>query len=273
MTQLKSNLLKHQHLSELLGTSDATNGRTPKCKTCRHQSLFFLVPVGMKDDAATFPNRMGRSAAASWHDCHSIFPGATCQLLGTSDTTNGCTAKCKTCRHQSLFFLVPVGMKDDAATIPNRMGSSAAASWRDCHLIFPGATCQLLGTSDTTTNGCTAKCKTCRHQSLFFLVPVGMKDDAATVPNRMGRSAAALWRDCHSILPGATCQLLGTSDATNVRTAKCKTCRHQSLFFLVPVGVKDDAATFPNRIGRSAATSWRDCHFSQAPLVIVSSWA
>src|SRR5210317_1767084 len=161
MTQLKSNLLKHQHLSELLGTSDATNGRTPKCKTCRHQSLFFLVPVGMKDDAATFPNRIGRSAASSWRNCHSIFPGArTCQLLGTSDATNGRTPKCKTCRHQSLFFLVPVGMKDDAATFPNRIGRSKAASWRHCHLIFRVATRELLGASDDT-NGRRSKCKTC----------------------------------------------------------------------------------------------------------------
>src|SRR5210317_755159 len=136
MTQLKSNLLKHQHLSELLGTSDATNGRTPKCRTCRHQSLLFLVHVGMKDDAATFPNRIGRSAAASWRDCHSIFSGATCQLLGTSDATNGRTPKCKTCRHQSLFFLVPVGMKDDAAKFPNRIGRSAATPWRNCNSFF-----------------------------------------------------------------------------------------------------------------------------------------
>src|SRR5210317_1916620 len=101
----------------------------------------------MKDDAATFQNRIGRSAAASWRDCHSIFPGATCQLLGTSEATTGRTAECKTRRHQSSFFLVPVGMKDEAVTCPNTTGRSAAASWRDCHSIFPGATCQLLGTS------------------------------------------------------------------------------------------------------------------------------
>src|SRR5210317_515207 len=80
---------------------------------------------------------------------------------------------------------------------------------------------------------------------------------------------------CHSIFRGATCQLLGKSHATNGRITKCKTCRHQSLFFLVlvPVGVKDDAATVPNRIGRSDATLWRHIaiRFSVAPLV--SSWA
>src|SRR6056300_1477771 len=256
---------RHCHLifsvatCQLLGTSDATNGRTSKCMTCRHRSLFFLVPVGTKDDAATVPNRIGRSEAASWRHCHLIFSVATCQLLGTSDATNGRTSKCMTCRHRSLFFLVPVGTKDDAATVPNRIGRSEAASWRHCHLIFRVATCQLLGTSDAT-NGRTSKCMTCRHRSLFFLVPVGTKDDAATVPNRIGRSKAASWRHCHLIFRVATCQLLGTSDATNGRTSKCMTCRHRSLFFLVPVGTKDDAATVPNRIGRSKAASWRHCH-------------
>src|SRR6056300_1689952 len=67
------------HLRELLGTSDATNGRTPKCKTCSHRSLFLLVPVGTKDDAATLPNRIGRSKAASWRHCRSIFRVATCE--------------------------------------------------------------------------------------------------------------------------------------------------------------------------------------------------
>src|SRR6056300_1345903 len=108
---------------ELLGTSDTTNGRTSKCKTCRHHSLFFLVPVGVKDDAAAVPNRIGRSEAASWRNCHSLFCVcvAICQLLGTSGTTNGRTSKCKTCRHHSLFLLVPVGVKDAAATVPNRI--------------------------------------------------------------------------------------------------------------------------------------------------------
>src|SRR5210317_835345 len=66
---------------ELLGTSDATNGRTPKCKTCRHRSLFFLVPVGTKDDAATPPNRIGRRKASSWRHCHSMFCGGTTREL------------------------------------------------------------------------------------------------------------------------------------------------------------------------------------------------
>src|SRR6056300_571699 len=172
------------HLRELLGTSDATNGRTPKCKTCSHRSLFLLVPVGTKDDAATLPNRIGRSKAASWSHCHSIFRGATkSERLGTSDATNGRTPKCKTCRHRSLFFLVPVGTKDDAATLPNRIGRSKAASWRHCHSIFRGATCELLCTSDAT-NGRTPKCKTCSHRSLFFPVLIGTKDDAATLPDR-----------------------------------------------------------------------------------------
>src|SRR5210317_1223665 len=95
---------------ELLGTSDATNGRTPKCKTCRHRSLFFLVPVGTKDDAATHQNRIGRSEAASWRHCHSIIRGTTREPLGTSDATN---AAPKNVRHadtvacSSLSLLVP----------------------------------------------------------------------------------------------------------------------------------------------------------------------
>src|SRR6056300_1451120 len=118
-------------ICQLLGTSDTPNGRSSKCKTWRHQSMFFLVPVGMKDDAATLPNRIGRSEAVSWRDCHSIFRGATCQILvlGTSDGGDRRTSTCQTCRHLCLFFLVPVGMKDDAATLPNRIGRSEAASW------------------------------------------------------------------------------------------------------------------------------------------------
>src|SRR6056300_388761 len=49
----------------------------------------------------------------------------------------------------------------------------------------------------------------------------------------------------------------------------CETCRHCSLFFLVPVGVNDDAATIPNRIGRSGDIVV--IQFFAAPLV--SSWA
>src|SRR5210317_72989 len=64
---------------------------------------------------------------------------ATCELLGTSDTTNGHTSKCKTCRHRSLFFLVPVGVKDAASTVPKRIGRSKAASLRYCHSILCGA--------------------------------------------------------------------------------------------------------------------------------------
>src|SRR5210317_1003947 len=129
-------------------------GHTSKCKTCRHQSLFFLVPVGMKDDAATVPNRMGRSEAASWQHGHLIFRGAgACKLRGTSDTTNGRTSKCKTCRHQSLFFLVPVGMKDDTETVQKSMGRCEAESWQHNHLIFRGVgACKLLSTSDTTNH-------------------------------------------------------------------------------------------------------------------------
>src|SRR5210317_1675686 len=103
-----------------------------------------------QDDAATVPNRIGRREAALQPYCHSIFPGATCQLLGTSDATHGRTCKSITCRHHGLFFLVPVGMKDCAATVPNRIVLREAALQPYCHSIFPGATCQLLGTSDAT---------------------------------------------------------------------------------------------------------------------------
>src|SRR6056300_33314 len=130
-----------RHLSSAPGhIRDATNGRTSKCETWRHQSLFFLVPVGMKDDAATVPNMTGRSKAAVWRNCHLIVRGRhlSHHLLGTSDATNGRTSKCETWRHQSLFFLVPVGMKDDAATVPNRTGRSEAAVWCNCHLIVRG---------------------------------------------------------------------------------------------------------------------------------------
>src|SRR5210317_1626352 len=132
----------HRATCQLLGTSDTPNGHTSKCKTCRHQSLFFLVPVGMKDDAATVPITKCRSEAASWQHRHSIFRSATCQLLGTSDTPNGHTSKCKTCRDQSLFFLVPIGMKGDAATVPTRIGGSEPASWQHRHSIFRSAPCQ-----------------------------------------------------------------------------------------------------------------------------------
>src|SRR5210317_1549801 len=116
----------------------------------------------MKDDAATVPNRTGRMEATSWRHCHRIYRSASCQLLGTSDTTNGPAKQSTTRRHPNLLFLIPVGMKDDAATLPNRTGRMEATSWRHCHRIYRSASCQLLGTVDTT-NGRTKKCKTCRH--------------------------------------------------------------------------------------------------------------
>ena len=119
-----------------------------KCRRCRGQSLFFLVPVGMEEGVATVPNRMLRGEAASWHNCHLFVPSVTTweELLGPSEHPYAGGFKCRRCRGQSLFFLVPVGMEEGVATVPNRMLQGEAASWHNCHLFVPSVTWEeLLG--------------------------------------------------------------------------------------------------------------------------------
>ena len=161
--------------------------------------------------------------------------------MGPSEPTYVHIAKSMTCSHEGLFFLVPVGMKDDVATVPNWIARCEAVSWRNCHLIWPGSTWKLLGSSEPTYIH-TAKSMTCSHDTLFFLVPVGLKDDVATVPNWIARCEAASWPNCHLIWPASTCQLLGPSEPTYVHMTKGMTCSHQSQSSLVPVGLKDDVA-------------------------------
>ena len=144
MSWQNSHLMGPTATWKLLGPSEAINGHTAKCMTCSHQSLLFPVPVGMKDGFATVPNRIGRCEATSWQNCHLIFPGATWKLLGPSGGINGHTAKCMTCSCQSLFFPVPVGMKDVVATVPNRIGRCEAVSWPNCPIFVPAATWKLL---------------------------------------------------------------------------------------------------------------------------------
>ena len=164
-------------------------------------------------------------------------------------------------------------MKDDVATVPNRCARCEAASRPNCHLICPGPnTCQLLGPSEPTYVHIT-KSMTCSHEGLFFLVPVGMKDDVATVPNWIARCEAAAWPNCHLIWPGSTWKLLGPSEPTYVHIAKSMTCSHEGLFFLVPVGMKDDVATVPNRCARCEAASRPNCHLICPGSTCQLSWA
>ena len=109
--------------------------RTPyavgfKCRRCRGQSLFFLVPVGMEEGVATVPNRILRGEAASWRNCHLFVPSVTWELLSPSETPYAYGFKCRRCRGQSLFFLVPVGMEEGVTTVPNRILHGEAESWR-----------------------------------------------------------------------------------------------------------------------------------------------
>ena len=62
----------------------------------------------------------------------------TWKLLGPSEPAYVHIAKSMTCSHERLFFLVPVGMKDDVATVPNWIARCEAAAWPNCHLICLG---------------------------------------------------------------------------------------------------------------------------------------
>ena len=145
MAKLPSGLIWSGSTCQLLGPSEPTYVHIAICMACGHQSLFFLVPVGMKDDVATVPMRTARCEAASWPNCHLIWSGSTCQLLGPSGPTYVRSAICMACSHQRLLFLVPFGMKDDVATVTMRTARCEAASWPNCLLIWSGSTCQLLG--------------------------------------------------------------------------------------------------------------------------------